>query len=110
MITIFAEKPDMARRIASAMSTRITKQQHHIDVEYNGEKYCVTWGYGHLCELCEVKDYTSDYKWNTTNYPFYPDEFKLKLRSSTFNPTHSLTRIPVVRNSERIALSLTLNF
>ena len=90
MITIFAEKPDMARRIASAMSTRITKQQHHIDVEYNGEKYCVTWGYGHLCELCEVKDYTSDYKWNTTNYPFYPDEFKLKLKAG-INPQQTKT-------------------
>lgn len=90
MITIFAEKPDMARRIASAMSTRITKQQHHIDVEYNGEKYCVTWGYGHLCELCEVKDYTSDYKWNTTNYPFYPDEFRLKLKAGV-NPQQTKT-------------------
>lgn len=80
MITIFAEKPDMARRIASAMSTRVAKQQHYIDVEFNGKKYCVTWGYGHLCELYDVKDYTSDYKWNTNNYPFFPSEFKLKLK------------------------------
>lgn len=80
MITIFAEKPDMARRIASAMSSRPVKQQHYISVDYNGENYAVTWGYGHLCELYDVKDYTSDYKWNTTNYPYFPSEFKLKLK------------------------------
>lgn len=80
MITIFAEKPDMARRIASAMSSRPVKQQHYISVDYNGENYAVTWGYGHLCELYDVKDYTSDYKWNTTNYPYFPNEFKLKLK------------------------------
>ena len=81
MIVIFAEKPDMARRIASAMSSRVSKHPHHIEVEYNGNTYYVTWGYGHLCELYEVKDYTSDYKWNTTNYPFFPENFKLKLKS-----------------------------
>lgn len=81
MITIFAEKPDMARRIASALSTRPIKQSHYISVNYNGEEYAVTWGYGHLCELYDVKDYTSDYKWNTNNYPFFPDEFKLRLKA-----------------------------
>ena len=81
MITIFAEKPDMARRIASAMSSRPIKQNHHIEVQYNGNDYCVTWGYGHLCELCEVKDYTENYKWNKDNYPFFPEQFKLKLKA-----------------------------
>ena len=81
MIVIFAEKPDMARRIASAMSSRVSKHPHHIEVEYNGNTYYVTWGYGHLCELYEVKDYTPDYKWNTNNYPFFPESFKLKLKS-----------------------------
>lgn len=80
MITIFAEKPDMARRIASAMSTHLVKQTHFISLNYKGEDYAVTWGYGHLCELYDVKDYTEDAKWNTDNYPFFPPEFKLKLK------------------------------
>ena len=80
MIAIFAEKPDMARRIASAMSTRPVKKQHHIEVLYQGAEYYITWGHGHLCELYDVKDYTENSKWNTDNYPFFPDQFKLKIK------------------------------
>ena len=80
MITIFAEKPDMARRIASAMSSHLVKKPHFISLNYGGEDYAVTWGYGHLCELYDVKDYTENSKWNTDNYPFFPEEFQLKLK------------------------------
>lgn len=81
MITIFAEKPDMAKRIASAMSSRPIKQAHYYEVNYNNEEYAVTWGYGHLCELYDVKDYTSDAKWTKDNFPFFPEKFKLKIKS-----------------------------
>ena len=81
MITIFAEKPDMAKRIASAMSSRPVKQSHYYEVNYNGNEYAVTWGYGHLCELFDVKDYTNDAKWTKDNFPFFPESFRLKIKS-----------------------------
>lgn len=103
MITIYAEKPDVGKKIAAALD-RITlsngrvidfdslknndgtiKAQQHRDgylkISFKGEEAYVTWGYGHLCELQRETDYDADYKkWSNLPKPFIPDEYRVKIK------------------------------
>ena len=47
------EKPSVARDIA-----RILGADARHDGYFEGNGYCVTWTFGHLCELKEPADYT----------------------------------------------------
>ena len=111
MITIFAEKPDVARKIAAAIGPIVlsdgTKvyydalakydkrikaefmKQGYIPIKWEGKDACVTWGVGHLCGLCEAVDYDPDYKnWNNIDLPFIPNPYRIKVighTSSQFN-------------------------
>ncbi len=78
MILIIAEKPSLARNICDAIGN--TKKR---DGYYEGEGYIVTWALGHLFQLCDVEDYTGEEnaRWKLDNLPFYPDEFRYKLRT-----------------------------
>lgn len=104
MITIFAEKPDVGNKIAAALD-RITlssgktvsfgslktyekevKSQGSKDgyfrISLKGEEAFVTWGFGHLCELKQAKDYNPAYKnWRNLPAPFIPDSYEIKPRS-----------------------------
>lgn len=73
MITILAEKPDVGKKIAAALdkitlkdgrtvafselkaNEREIKAQQSADgylrICFQGQDCCVTWGFGHLCEL-----------------------------------------------------------
>jgi DNA topoisomerase-3 len=55
-----AEKPSVARDIAKVLGATTPKNGY---MEGNG--YCVTWTFGHLCTLKEPHDYAPEYKaWN----------------------------------------------
>lgn len=70
-----AEKPSVAREIAKILGA---KQNHDGYLEGNG--YCVTWTYGHLCTLKEPDDYQGDWKkWSLYNLPILPERFETKL-------------------------------
>ena len=43
---IIAEKPSLARNIASALDIRVNKEEY-----MENEKYIVSWAFGHLFEL-----------------------------------------------------------
>lgn len=102
MITIFAEKPDMGTKIAAALDGITLKtgkkvsfeqlssyekqikalraEQGYFLIRYQGQKTCVTWGYGHLCELKQAQDYCPEYKnWRKLPLPYIPDCYDLKL-------------------------------
>ena len=69
------EKPSVARDIASILGAN-RKQNGY----YEGNEYCVTWTYGHLCTLKEPNDYTEQWKhWNMSSLPMIPTRFGIKL-------------------------------
>lgn len=49
---------------------------------YEGNGYCVTWTFGHLCELKEPADYTPLWKhWALSYLPMIPQKFGIRLKS-----------------------------
>ena len=78
MTLIIAEKPSLARNIASAIGT-LQKRRGYLE----GEGYVVTWAFGHLFSLCDIEDYTgktSTGKWSMENIPCFPESFRFSLR------------------------------
>ncbi|GJM32728.1 MAG: DNA topoisomerase III [Saprospiraceae bacterium] len=70
-----AEKPSVAREIAFIIGARSRQ-----DGYYEGNGYCVSWTFGHLCGLKEPDDYQSDWKkWNLATLPILPAKFDIKL-------------------------------
>ncbi len=70
-----AEKPSVARDIAKVLGATTPKSGY---MEGNG--YCVTWTFGHLCTLKEPHDYAEHYKsWDLIFLPIIPKNFGIKL-------------------------------
>ncbi len=75
MKVCIAEKPSVAREIASILGARTRKDGY---IEGNG--YCVTWTFGHLCTLKTPDDYTPEWKrWSIGTLPMIPEKFDTKL-------------------------------
>ncbi|HDR4425387.1 TPA: type IA DNA topoisomerase [Bacillus cereus] len=75
---IIAEKPSVAKNIADAL--KIKKRN---DGYYEGNNYIVTWAFGHLLQLYDAKDYDEKMaKWQMDNFPFIPEKFQYKVKSS----------------------------
>lgn len=79
MILIIAEKPSLARNICAGIGGMTGKNGY-----FEGNGYIVSWALGHLFQLCDIEDYTGEHdaKWTLDNLPFYPEEFRYKLRTS----------------------------
>lgn len=78
---IIAEKPSVAKNIADALKIKARK-----DGYFEGEEYLITWAFGHLIQLYDTKDYNANMaKWDLTNFPFIPDEFKYKIKTQNNN-------------------------
>lgn len=77
MILIIAEKPSLARNIASAIG-KMKKGDGYME----GNGYIVTWAFGHLFSLEDIEYYrpsASNY-WSMENIPCFPEEFKYTLK------------------------------
>lgn len=75
MIVCIAEKPSVARDIASVLGATASRDGY---MEGNG--YQVTWTFGHLCTLKEPNDYTKNWKrWSLAALPMIPQRFGIKL-------------------------------
>lgn len=79
---IIAEKPDLGKNIARAISGHISYKDGYCECG----NYIVTWAYGHLFGLIDVEEYSPDYdkdkqyKWSMDTLPFYPEEFRFDLK------------------------------
>ena len=75
MILCITEKPSVGRDIA-----RILGANSRNDGYLEGNGYCVTWTFGHLCCLKEPHDYSPDWKrWSLSALPMIPPRFGIKL-------------------------------
>lgn len=84
MKLILAEKPSVAKTIASFLGAK-TKRNGY----FEGNDYIVTYAFGHLVSLYDMKDYDKDKysgSWKMDNFPFIPqDRFKFKVEDSKKN-------------------------
>lgn len=75
MIVCVAEKPSVGRDIARVLGATT---QHDGYLEGNG--YCVTWTFGHLCALLDPNEYNEQWKsWNLSSLPMIPPRFGIKV-------------------------------
>jgi len=69
------EKPSVAKDIANILGASVKR-----DGFFEGNGYCVTWTFGHLCTLKEPADYTPLWKrWSLASLPMIPPRFGIKL-------------------------------
>lgn len=75
MKVCIAEKPSVAKEIAEVLGAKVRRNGY-----YEGNDYCVTWTFGHLCSLQEPREYTEKWKqWNLEVLPMIPSTFRIKL-------------------------------
>ena len=75
MILCIAEKPSVGRDIARVLGANT---QHDGFMEGNG--YCVSWTFGHLCALLDPHEYNEQWKgWNMSSLPMVPTRFGIKV-------------------------------
>jgi len=71
---IIAEKPSVAANIAGVV------QASKKDGYFEGEKYIVTYAFGHLMRLYDAKEYNEEWgKWDVGKLPVIPEVMKYKL-------------------------------
>lgn len=75
MIVCIAEKPSVAREIASILGANSKR-----DGYFEGNGYQVTWTFGHFCTLKEPHEYSQEWKkWSLFVLPMIPPRFGIKL-------------------------------
>ncbi len=75
MIVCIAEKPSVGRDIAKVLGATTS---HDGYMEGNG--YCVSWTFGHLCALLDPNDYKDEWKpWTLSSLPMIPERFGIKV-------------------------------
>mgnify|MGYP006137835585 FL=1 len=78
MKVCIAEKPSVAREIASILGAEIKRNGY-----YEGNGYAVTYTFGHLCTLLEPSDYHPQWKkWDLNILPMLPERFDTKVNSN----------------------------
>lgn len=76
---VIAEKPSVGKDIARVLGCRKSA-----DGCLEGDKYIVTWAFGHLVELAAPEEYDKKYKdWNMSDLPMMPEPFKLEVIGKT---------------------------
>lgn len=75
MILCITEKPSVGGDIAKILGATTRREGF-----FEGNGYCVTWTFGHLCTLKEPADYTPVWKsWSLSYLPMIPPRFGIKL-------------------------------
>ena len=65
----------MAKEIAEVLGAKVRRNGY-----FEGNDYCVTWTFGHLCSLQEPHEYTEKWRqWNLSMLPMIPSSFRIKL-------------------------------
>ena len=79
MILCIAEKPSVGRDIARVLGANTQR-----DGFMEGNGYCVSWTFGHLCALLDPHEYNDQWKgWNMSSLPMVPARFGIKVSDDT---------------------------
>lgn len=98
MKVCIAEKPSVAAEIA-----RVLGANARHDGYYSSGDYCVTWSFGHLCELKEPDDYDPILKqWRFELLPIIPQHFDIKLKNDKGVRKQFNTIANLFKNAEAI--------
>ncbi len=88
MKLIIAEKPSLARNIASAIG-----DMKKSGPSFEGGGYIVTWAFGHLFSLADVEAYSEesdgDSRWSMKNLPCFPEKFEYEIKKDKNKNTDS---------------------
>ena len=94
---IVAEKPSVARDIASVVGARAKG-----DGFLHGNGYVVTWAIGHLVQLAQPHEIRPEWKsWRRDNLPMLPAEWPLVVGEETrdqFEVVHKILNSPKIGN------------
>lgn len=84
MKVIIAEKPSFAKAISEAL-TQDGERFQRKDGYLESKNYYITWQFGHLFELYTIEEYEKrqDKKWIESLLPYFPTEFKFKLKENS---------------------------
>lgn len=97
-IAVVAEKPSVARDIASVLGA--TRRG---DGFFEGGGYVVTWAIGHLVALAQPHEINPAWKrWNLASLPMLPDEFPLVVVSDTKSQFAVIRKIMKDRTTAQI--------
>lgn len=85
MQLIIAEKPSLGRNIVASIEEGKKDKLNKKNGYYEGERYAVTWAFGHLFSLADIEDYSplpdGQTRWSMENLPCFPKEFRYQLKS-----------------------------
>ncbi len=88
MKLIIAEKPSLARNIASAIGNMKKN-----GASFEGGGYIVTWAFGHLFSLADVERYSpspdGSNRWSMKNLPCFPEKFEYEIKKDKNKNTDS---------------------
>ncbi|NBX80075.1 MAG: DNA topoisomerase III [Flavobacteriales bacterium] len=74
-----AEKPSVAKDLAEILGAKTRR-----DGYFEGNGYCVTWTFGHLCSLKDPEDYNPIWKsWRLEDLPIIPEQFGIKIKNDS---------------------------
>ncbi len=77
---IIAEKPSVAKNIADA--TGGSRKNGF----FEGDRYIITWAFGHLLQLYDARDYDPSMKtWKMEKFPYIPETFRYKVKTDSRN-------------------------
>ena len=76
---VLTEKPSVAGDIAKALG-KAKKCEGYLEVEWEANRYLITWAYGHLFE---IDNSIAPQKWEWETLPILPDRFKYSLIKNT---------------------------
>lgn len=81
---VYTEKFDIANKLANALASeafKVQKEKGYISIKRKSDSLVIVWGYGHMCELYQAKDYSKEYNlWTNLPIPFIPAEYLIKVR------------------------------
>lgn len=86
---VIAEKPSVGRDIA-----KVLKCSKNINGAFEGDRYIVTWGLGHLVTLADPEVYDEKYKeWKLEYLPMLPKKFELVVIKQTSKQFHTVKNL-----------------
>ncbi len=98
MILCITEKPSVGRDIARILGANTQRPGY-----YEGNGYCVTWTFGHLCELKEPADYTPMWRsWALSYLPMIPPKFGIRLKNDRGIEQQFNTIQQLIKNCDEI--------